>query len=73
MVNRWAEAVHKEPPNSIGDGESVYREIKKNGSGRGWGGGRGQSESQVSCETWGHPDFSFWFYYHGLVDLRNRM
>lgn len=53
MVNRWAEAVgerigvHKEPSNSIGDEESVYREIKKNGSGRGWGGG-GDSQNPRS-------------------------
>lgn len=61
----------RNPYNSIGDEESVYREIKKNGSGRGWGGGWEQSEPWASCGTWwgGGPDFSVWFYY-GLVDLK---
>lgn len=63
----------RNPYNSTGDGEAVYRKIKKNGLGRGWGSGWGQSEPWASCGTWGgvFPDFSVWFYY-GLVDLKKK-
>lgn len=48
----------------------MYREVRREWSRGGAGEEGGDPEEHwASCGTWG-PDFSFWFYYCGLVGLK---